>query len=715
MLTNITVASGPVDKDVQQAFVRGLSCVLGTEYAVSPKYFEEMVDSVSREDFVPQEVLLIINTQQADGVLFLRKYWAGLLQTEGQWEVGCVMVVSFDSLQEAIQRNITGFVLCADGIEFFQIPIGLEDLVLKIKNNSKKDISFATIKKYLGKSCELGSGAIVAHARNNVVGPRLLLSGARQVGDISANDFDSALAILKKQGTDVETGIFAALAEALPGIQNEPEDNSKLFRNKYADKKILLIDDESARWMPVLTALFGNNVVTHVDGGGRWKNYDDVFGDEKIRQQLPGIFDDTSKKIVDWDLVLLDLYLTPADEDIRRSGQDGEQNAYTGLRLLEKIRNLDDSLPVILFTASNKAFNLKDAEDIGIDGYFLKESGINSAEDIKEYYERFKELVWRNTNYNVKAARAILKAGHVVFNAPGEESQHAKNALKALLASAKSAGGQEKDSLLIASAVQMGTVLDLKPLNQIRTSYELSRSFSDVNASRYMVMQVRHDAAHAETRKQMEDNLLAACLFVGARGGVAQFAWRDELNYNDPAWEKCLTSLQKNQLLGKEAEGMVDSICKHACPMNTKTCKWPCRVVFGGVTECKGFAGEKRLNRSMYIAMRDNLVDSTVSQDELFYKYLFYIILHAENSAQLPETLLPLIKSRLSFVVKDIMYPPFDIDGKKWNGVMISTDKYHSSLGDFEAENISEAEKLIKFNPKGIRVGPQRPPPKDKA
>jgi len=71
-------------------------------------------------------------------------------------------------------------------------------------------------------------------------------------------------------------------------------------------------------------------------------------------------------KVIPYDMIFLDLRLEPADEE-------APVEQITGIRLLENIKQIDPSIPVIIFTASEKAFVYKKVLQNGADGYWIKE------------------------------------------------------------------------------------------------------------------------------------------------------------------------------------------------------------------------------------------------------------------------------------------------------------------------------------------------------
>ena len=80
-------------------------------------------------------------------------------------------------------------------------------------------------------------------------------------------------------------------------------------------------------------------------------------------------------KLFPYDLVILDLRLE------KNTDRDVLPHEISGIRLLRQIKEFDPSIPVIIFTASQKAINYKEAIDMGASGYWIK--AINSSSDLK--------------------------------------------------------------------------------------------------------------------------------------------------------------------------------------------------------------------------------------------------------------------------------------------------------------------------------------------
>lgn len=123
-------------------------------------------------------------------------------------------------------------------------------------------------------------------------------------------------------------------------------------------KNFLLIDDEADKgWFFALTR--------YLKGANQF----DVIS-EKI-QNYEDLSDASRTKIEkgNYDIIFLDLRLNgPDEEDII------EPDKFSGMKVLRKIKEINRGTQVIMFTASNKAWNLKALLDAGADGYYIKQS-----------------------------------------------------------------------------------------------------------------------------------------------------------------------------------------------------------------------------------------------------------------------------------------------------------------------------------------------------
>jgi DNA-binding NarL/FixJ family response regulator len=147
-----------------------------------------------------------------------------------------------------------------------------------------------------------------------------------------------------------------------------------------SSKRILYIDDEGSKgWTSALKTVFKNGEFVCITGDQQ--SSADFF--KAIRTKIKE----------DWDLVLLDLRLLPDKEDV--AGIILPIDKYSGTVILEEIKTINKGTQVVIFTASNKAWNMRQLMDIGADGYYIKESPIYLIPDALSLknYENFLEIV----------------------------------------------------------------------------------------------------------------------------------------------------------------------------------------------------------------------------------------------------------------------------------------------------------------------------------
>ena len=155
-----------------------------------------------------------------------------------------------------------------------------------------------------------------------------------------------------------------------------------------SNKKILLIDDEADKgWEIVLRKVFKTT-----------SPMDFVVINEKVKDYES--FSSATKNLIEntpFNLYLVDLRLNGTAEENTLKTSD-----FSGMKVLQKIKSLNQGNQVIIFTASNKVWNLKALLDVGADGYYMKESPeFGFTTDFSEQnYARFKEDVKNCFNRN---------------------------------------------------------------------------------------------------------------------------------------------------------------------------------------------------------------------------------------------------------------------------------------------------------------------------
>ena len=142
-------------------------------------------------------------------------------------------------------------------------------------------------------------------------------------------------------------------------------------------KKIALVDDLAKfGWEEAFSYIFGGNKVDS------FKNVNEFIKEKKNWHK--------------YDIILLDLRLEENDSD--------SDIILSGNRLLKKIKSIYPELPVIIITASNKYYSLRDSIDFGANEFWVKEThelGIsrdyNYQNSIKLLLSIKKVIEWNNS------------------------------------------------------------------------------------------------------------------------------------------------------------------------------------------------------------------------------------------------------------------------------------------------------------------------------
>lgn len=148
--------------------------------------------------------------------------------------------------------------------------------------------------------------------------------------------------------------------------------------------RILLVDDQVDVWGDVMKKLLGGYELTAIPRADFNKDRESCYMSEGARKEI------VSGK---YDLILLDLRLGGAAEEELPEGAK-----FSGLRVLEEIYRKNPGQQVVMFTSSNKAWNLNEALNYpGCAGYYIKESPAtgNSLAEVRENVEGLVKTIGR--------------------------------------------------------------------------------------------------------------------------------------------------------------------------------------------------------------------------------------------------------------------------------------------------------------------------------
>ena len=172
-------------------------------------------------------------------------------------------------------------------------------------------------------------------------------------------------------------------------------------------KRILLIDDEADKgWDDVMCKMLPNSEF------------------KTIQEQVPDYesLSDGAKRQIEsgkYDLIFLDLRMNGVTEEDTIG-----PNEFSGMKILKAIKNQNKGNQVIMFTASNKAWNMKALLDEGADGYYIKESpeyafpqsySLNNAKTLCDNIEYCfsVSLAQRNIWQSIKEVKQVMESNNL--------------------------------------------------------------------------------------------------------------------------------------------------------------------------------------------------------------------------------------------------------------------------------------------------------------
>lgn len=191
--------------------------------------------------------------------------------------------------------------------------------------------------------------------------PSLNIGNSKDPGHQLANDW-GAFRLAKFAGytilLDKPSSLYFKYKDSLTNNELVPESNTNIGVFNETCKALLIDDNADSGWMEILKYILKHKIVMP----GKTSSLDVIRTYKEAME-----FNDYTN----YDIVFLDLRLLK-EEDRGQEIIDIEQ--FTGTKVLHKIKNINRGIQVIIFTASNKAWNIEKLLEIGANGYYIKES-----------------------------------------------------------------------------------------------------------------------------------------------------------------------------------------------------------------------------------------------------------------------------------------------------------------------------------------------------
>lgn len=302
--------------------------------------------------------------------------------------VNPVVLYGFQNTASILQKHPEHLIIHSEGCFYLRLPFRPEQI---LKMNIKEVSDLSDIRKHLAAAFNM---EVFRHSFANKWGisrlkitQSIINSNQDDLGNIIDNKeilIAKFIYVSDKFKDVIDTSLLANIRL-----------NIKRYHSYICNQKVLYIDDQAMNgWSDTLRKALNLT-----------KDYFNVFNffPEDINFLVKLVLD----RIRDFqpDCVLLDLRLRPDDEFLKF----GEQ--YTGAIVAEKIKNKYVSLPVIMFTASNKAENLRVALRKGCETLWTKE-GIDEYKGINYSLQNNHRLVKSVYNSCRKFGSATAKVNY---------------------------------------------------------------------------------------------------------------------------------------------------------------------------------------------------------------------------------------------------------------------------------------------------------------
>jgi len=319
----------------------------------------------------------------------------------------CVMY-SFQSVEQLLREKPSSLILCSDGVTFKRLPSEFSELDLGELVEDKASVD--DLDKFLRGEFRLPDER---HSWANWWGLKQLYDVHRIVVDRPDLDYPR---FVRKQLTELQSvegvSIYAHRKKDLTNNVEKYIYKIENIRDSLSKKSINIfqIDDLWDKgWYNIISrmiyanenyesSLYPSDVLTD-------ESYDEDEREDIIKRLFEQIEDIFETKYAP-NLILIDMRL------FGEKGVSYEVEEISGNKLLKKIRSKYRGVPVIVTTASNKAWSRETLVQAGADGYWIKE-GIDdrrSPEETVRNYLSLLELIETATGEKYQFTRRYGKA-----------------------------------------------------------------------------------------------------------------------------------------------------------------------------------------------------------------------------------------------------------------------------------------------------------------
>lgn len=208
--------------------------------------------------------------------------------------------------------------------------------------------------------------------------PSLNIENTKDPGHQLANDW-GAFRLAKFAGYTLKiekpASLYFKYKDAFTNNEIVPNANNTIGLFNESCKALLIDDNATSGWSETLKHILRSKIVNP---------------GKSVSLDVITLFDDALKyaDYINYDVVFLDLRLLKEED---KSNQINSIDDFTGTKVLKVIKEINPGIQIIIFTASNKVWNIEKLLELGANGYYIKESPeyILSTRFSKDNYDEF--------------------------------------------------------------------------------------------------------------------------------------------------------------------------------------------------------------------------------------------------------------------------------------------------------------------------------------
>jgi len=208
--------------------------------------------------------------------------------------------------------------------------------------------------------------------------PSLNIENTKDPGHQLANDW-GAFRLAKFAGYSLSiekpTSLYFKYKDSFTNNEIVPNANNTVGLFNESCKAILIDDNAVSGWSETLKQILRSKIVNP---------------EKTVSLDVITVFEDAINcaNYLNYDVVFLDLRLLKEED---KTNKINSIDDFTGTKVLKIIKEINPGIQVIMFTASNKIWNIEKLLDMGANGYYIKESPeyVLNTQFSKDNYDEF--------------------------------------------------------------------------------------------------------------------------------------------------------------------------------------------------------------------------------------------------------------------------------------------------------------------------------------